>query len=501
MNVKIAMNAVVAKLITDDRELKLAVSDLLSYNVAGAEHSQSFQTGGWSGRSTLFSYGTSTFPAGLVSMVYTWLKQKGYNPQLIRKPAPEPLGKPEPIVNEFGKSEAYDYQYEAVRQLIRHRAIIAQVATGGGKSNIASIAVGWIKRPTLFLTTRKVLMHQMKRTFQKSLKWRARNGEPEMAGVKVGVMGDSEFNPRKHINVGMVQTIMAKLTSDDPKVVAQMKAILAMFEFVILEEAHESSGGGYYEIMGNCTNAHYRLALTATPFMREDEEANMRLMACSGPIAIHITEKMLIDRGVLARPEFKFITPPQSQKVRRNSDWQRSYNYGIVNNEARNGIIIAESTRAARNSLSVMILVQRQEHGNNLEAQLKEAGVRARFIFGKSEQDERDEALASLMSGELQVLIGSTILDVGVDVPAVGMVILAGGGKAEVALRQRIGRGLRKKPAGMPNVAYIIDFMDAINKHLVGHAAQRRQIIESTPGFAENILPSGRDFSFTYKLK
>ncbi|MBH8434009.1 hypothetical protein I8Q59_09430, partial [Acinetobacter baumannii] len=43
------------------------------------------------------------------------------------------------------------------------------------------------------------------------------------------------------------------------------------------------------------------------------------------------------------------------------------------------------------------------------------------------------------------------LLDGGVDVPAVGLIILAGGGKAEVALRQRIGRGLRAKKFG-PNV-------------------------------------------------
>jgi superfamily II DNA or RNA helicase len=86
------------------------------------------------------------------------------------------------------------------------------------------------------------------------------------------------------------------------------------------------------------------------------------------------------------------------------------------------------------------------------------------------------------------VLIGSTILDVGVDVPAVGMVILAGGGKAEVANRQRIGRGLREKKNEMPNVAFIVDFADGFNTHLSGHYRTRRAIVESTPGFAENVV-------------
>lgn len=94
------------------------------------------------------------------------------------------------------------------------------------------------------------------------------------------------------------------------------------------------------------------------------------------------------------------------------------------------------------------------------------------------------------------MLIGSTILDVGVDVPAVGMVILAGGGKAEVALRQRIGRGLREKKNGLPNIALVVDFEDLGNNHLRDHARQRKAIIEATPGFREGILRPGEDFDY-----
>lgn len=492
--INLLANPVIAKIETNDSELKSEISQLLSYEVAGAEHTGAYQGGTWSGRSSLFNYSNGTFPSGLISIVYSRLKQKGYQIRLIRKPAPEPLGILRPQVNEFGYSEEYAYQYETVDLLVKHRAIIAQVATGGGKSNIANIAVARIKRPTLFLTTRSVLMHQMKRAFEYSLKYRAANGEPELKGVEVGVMGDGVFAPRKNINVGMVQTIQAKLKSENPTVVAKMKQILEMFELVILEEAHESSGEGYYQILNACKNAHYRLALTATPFMRDDEEANMRLMAVSGPIAIQVTEKELIEKGILARPIFKYVTPPQDSRVRPNSNWQRAYQYGIIENEARNRAICAETRRFASWGLSAMILVQRKEHGNRLEAALTAAGLRARFIWGESDQAQRDAALKELAAGKLDALIGSTILDVGVDVPAVGAVILAGGGKAEVALRQRIGRGLRRKPKGMENIAFVIDFMDVKNKYLTEHSIQRRMIVESTPGFVENILGQNGDF-------
>jgi len=95
----------------------------------------------------------------------------------------------------------------------------------------------------------------------------------------------------------------------------------------------------------------------------------------------------------------------------------------------------------------------------------------------------------------IQVLIGSNILDVGVDCPALGMVINAAGGKAEVNLRQRIGRGLRSKKTG-PNVCFFLDFTDIHNKHLGKHSATRRGIVQATPGFDENILLDSQDFPY-----
>jgi len=157
--------------------------------------------------------------------------------------------------------------------------------------------------------------------------------------------------------------------------------------------------------------------------------------------------------------------------------------------------MIAEATRAARHKLSTMILIQQKAHGHLLRDMLLEAGVRARFIDGDNDQAERKQALSQLATGAIDVLIGSTILDVGVDVPAVGMVILGGGGKAEVALRQRIGRGLRAKKKG-PNCAFILDFQDDFNTYLKSHAQQRRQIVTDTEGFGENVLPDEADFDY-----
>jgi superfamily II DNA or RNA helicase len=513
----IASNPTVAKIINASEAVKNQVTQLLSYLVEGHEHMTAFTRGGWNGRSSFFSQRTSTFPAGFVHLVHGELVRAGHTVRLVKHPNPAPLGVENPIVDEFGNDDPrYDFQLKALRQVEKHGRGIIQVATGGGKSKIAKLIVSRYRRPTLFLTTRGVLMYQMKRSFVKD------------CGFTVGTIGDGHFAPTRGINVGMVQTFVAQLKEPDldaetreiirqvsekglsiDKAAARKQAqpvfeakvkqrnrmikLLSMFEVVIGEEAHEAGGDSYYEILKHCSNAHIRVALTATPFMRDDAQDNMRLMAAFGPILIKVSEKILIERGILAKPYFMFRSPQPHPKLRKTSPWQRAYELGITTGPYRNADIIGMAKLANSYGLSVLILVQRKKHGPFLLDLLRDAGLKAKQIQGENDQDERERALGQLERGALDVLIGTTIVDVGVDVPSIGMVILAGGGKAEVAHRQRIGRGLRAKKTG-PNVAFIVDFTDELNSHLRDHARQRRNIIEQTPGFAEGILKPGQDF-------
>jgi len=51
---QIAANAVTAKLIGASRDTKLLVSQMLSYEVEGAERNEQFRAGNWDGRSSFF---------------------------------------------------------------------------------------------------------------------------------------------------------------------------------------------------------------------------------------------------------------------------------------------------------------------------------------------------------------------------------------------------------------------------------------------------------------
>ena len=88
----IASNAVNAKLHNPSTDAKLAVQEILSYMVAGAEQTIAFKQHRWDGKSSFFDYKTASFPAGFVHFVSASLKRRGFDISLARKPLPEPLG-------------------------------------------------------------------------------------------------------------------------------------------------------------------------------------------------------------------------------------------------------------------------------------------------------------------------------------------------------------------------------------------------------------------------
>lgn len=473
---KIIANAVNAKIISDG-VVKIYVNDMLSYTTTETGIGGEVK---WSGRQSMMNFDTGVFPAGFLHSVISRLTNLGVDVSFARKPAPPPLG-PEIGTHDpmgFGFSEDYRYQEDTVSRLLKYKSMIAYLATGAGKSRTAILAYNTIRRTTLFLTTRSSLMYQMKDAF-------------ENCGINPGVVGDGIWEPRSGMNVGMVQTLNSALTSRSKR----DKAIkfLDSVEFYIGEEAHEVGGDSYFFVSNQLRNANYRLALSGSPFMKEDEVANMRLQAVFGSVGIHVSEEDLIKKGILAKPYFKYSPSSKVKHLTFRSNYQLATALGIVENVERNTINVFEASRMKQFGLPVITLIKREKHGHILNKMMNEAGIRSAFLFGKSEQEDRKEGLRDLSAGNLDVLIGSTIFDVGVDVPSVGMVQLAGGTKEEVALRQRIGRGLRKKKTGA-NIAFIHDHMDTFNAHTKEHAAIRRSIISSTPGFKEGIIPLSGDF-------
>lgn len=125
-------------------------------------------------------------------------------------------------------------------------------------------------------------------------------------------------------------------------------------------------------------------------------------------------------------------------------------------------VAIAELDRG-----SVLIIVSRIEHGLLLQEMIPDSI----FVNGSSPVPVRQDVLHRLGRGDRLCCIATQIFDEGVDVPALDTLILAGGGKSQLKLLQRVGRGLRKKEGR--NIVHIHDFLDGSNKYLLEHTEER----------------------------
>lgn len=504
----IVRNHIDAVLVKGNYDAREIIRETLTYQVQGAEFTDAYERGVWDGQSSFFNSRKNSFPAGFVPMIRQALKRKNIDSRVISPKKMEPTILGLPKVDEFGYIDRYDFQPNSLEAVEKNRRGILQIATGGGKSRIARMIMAKFQEPTLFLTTRSMLLSQMKDAISENLGW------------ETGEFGDMTWRPHEHVNLGMVQTFArrvedpswerASMAANKKKLTGTEKTkfaeehyskqeeqreetlgILKRIKVLIGEEAHEVGGDSYFRVAQHCTNAEVRVALTATPFMRDNVEDNLRLMGAFGPVLYKVTEKELIDRGILAKPYFKFVTFKKPSELKAKMHWQKAYTAGIVEAEDRNRKIVYYARKAKEHGLSVLVTLSRKSHGTDLQKMM--TGLNVGFIYGDNDQESRKKALKSLVNHDLDVVIGTNILDVGVDVPALGMVILAGGGKAEVSLRQRIGRGLREKKDAA-NICFIVDFEDRGNKHLTKHTLERKSIVMGTPGFKENVLDKDEDF-------
>jgi superfamily II DNA or RNA helicase len=81
-----------------------------------------------------------------------------------------------------------------------------------------------------------------------------------------------------------------------------------------------------------------------------------------------------------------------------------------------------------------------------------------RFVFGNTANEVRQSAIKEFRKGVFKILIGSTIFDAGVNIPAISGVVLAGAGNSEITLIQRIGRGARNVDYEQA-IGYLPDFL------------------------------------------
>jgi len=133
---------------------------------------------------------------------------------------------------------------------------------------------------------------------------------------------------------------------------------------------------------------------------------------------------------------------------------RRPVNTALVSQQRRAEVIerVASACRTGRQAYWVCPLIDESEHIESSAAEptyreLGEAlpGIRVGLLHGRADARQRDQAMAEFASGKLGVLVATTVIEVGVDIPRASLMIIENAERMGLAqlhqLRGRVGRG------------------------------------------------------------
>jgi superfamily II DNA or RNA helicase len=473
----------------------LDLYDLLSFEVPGAKFIIQNKTN-WDGYIRLFNKKNLTFLTGLTHKVCKRLQDYfGVTPQIIWN-----VTAPEKNLN-LEWSDKYvlrDYQENLVKILLEKKRGILSAATSSGKTlMIAKLIQELNVAPFLFYTLTRDLMYQSRDRLQEAI-----------SNTKIGIIGDGNCDIQD-INIVTVQTATSAFLKTKKEIDASLKKMSEFAEMddleykefkkenldhviknqdkiihlvktakgIYFDEAHHASADTCKKIMLQSPEAFYRYGGTGTP--ERSDNSYLTIEGLFGRPTAVVTASDLIKKGWILKPYISFIELGTKRQLINTFPQDREVH--IINNDERNACIAKIALKSYNQGLSTLILVQLISHGEMLEKMIPNSV----FIHGSSKDEIRDEYIRKIKTGEHKILISSQILDEGADLPSISTLVIAGGGKSPIKMKQRIGRVLRK---GSEH-AYVFDFLD-VGKWTKKHSKARMKILETEPEFVVKKIKS-----------
>jgi superfamily II DNA or RNA helicase len=419
------------------------------YFFKGAVRDHRFKRGLWDGYIRLYNKRNKRFYTGLVHLVTPVLDKFKLTYEIINNYETSVPRQFEWIVND-GIQPDPD-QIEAIAAGYNGKRGVLKAPTGFGKTAIlAKNLVARFGVPTLFVANKIALLDDAASEFVKGM-----DGDP----ISVGEIKEGKFCGRTitkdmppiekietPIVVATIQSLYKNLMNPVTKdVLGDWLANIC--KFIMVDECQAVGTSMWDAVLSRCL-APYRIMLSATP--NRTDGGKIKIHAQSGPILFSTTAEAQIEKGRLCELDISYLVFDHG--LYNESDNGVEYNNAamewIALNERRNMECVVNPTlKFVEEGRIVLVLVSLIAHGEELKRLFVENGVPesdVRFIHGSTKSEVRKESIREFRKGEFKILIGSTIFDAGVNIPAISAVVLAGAGNSEITLVQRIGRGARQ---------------------------------------------------------
>jgi ATP-dependent DNA helicase RecG len=314
---------------------------------------------------------------------------------------------------------------------------LLQGDVGSGKTVIAALAVGMVTRhgsQAALMAPTGILAEQHYRNLRSLL---TQTQETE-AGDR---LSSSVLEPHQvRLLVGSTpevekEDIRAGLASGEIKLVIGTHALIedpvafADLELTIVDEQHRFGVDQRALLRSKGTNPHL-LVMTATPIPRS------LALTIYGDLDLSVIDEMPPGRQSVAT---YVLTPYERERAYR---------------------LIRSQIEAGRQAFIIYPLVEEEEKTDPETDTLSAVEERTRLqekvfpqfklglVHGRMKADEKDEVMLGFRNGDYHILVSTTVVEVGVDVPNATVMLIEGANRFGLAqlhqLRGRVGRGAEK---------------------------------------------------------
>ncbi len=412
------------------------------------------------------------FPTGLLPNVVRLARKYGFNVEVKDKREPPvdevPLMQ---LAQTFARRghALRDYQIAlAQRALYMGRGVIVS-APRSGKTTIGEYIYDLNPQPTLWIAPTKAIVRQTARVIERDLP-----GTSCMTLLGGGSMFQKMNDRRKAESAHIVLTTAATAV----KLTEQFYRTRRM---LIIDEFHHAASRMYQQINLLAKDIYYRFGLTGTHF-RSDENTEILMNAVLSDVVGKTDLSMLIARGYIVPARVLFV-PIETPRVFAG-DHDEAYRFGVMHHETRNAWVVWAARALVAAGRRTIVLVKLKDHGEKLAKLMPEST----YVNG-DDSDGVERGIAAFNAGKIPILIGTSVLGEGVDLPAADALVYAKGGKAAVQTTQDFYRVLTAIVGKREGI--VIDFADRTHPILMRHALARAKLYAAHQDFNVDVLTAG----------
>lgn len=413
------------------------------------------------------------FKIGLLPSVIIALDEMGLkNVKIIDQRLPVPIvNKP---ITEIGRFKLRPEQVTAVNSILHnkinnnpfHIGVLDYTVNAGKTLIMAATYLSFKKRlKTLLITNDADWLRQSQEEFKEYL-----------PGEDITFIQGRSKKPWTQFNIGMVQSLSRNMKFYQNE--------MAKVDMVFVDEADQASSKQYSNVLSHLYNTRVRIGLSGTIYMSKlakDKVKNMNLRAFFGDVIAKFTLKESIKKGYSTNVVVKMIEVGKYFKAHNpectlGNNYREIYDKCIIDNPvAVAPIIYRVKFNLDRGRIPLLIVCKFVKHAELIYRLLKNAlgdTYNIACVHVKTKDKQRKQIMQDFRSGEIQILISTTIIARGKNFPLLKSMINAGSMKAQEKSIQFLGRLVRTHKSKTKGY---FDDIHYPGKYLDNHGRSRRR--------------------------